>query len=408
MLAAPWGGPSLPDVSFGNLLLVTAVAFAAPFTLGLFPALRLPAVVVEILAGIVLGPSLMGWLRVDLPVQILSLIGLAFLLFLAGMEISFERLRGRILKLTGLAFLVSIGLALISGSGIGALGLVGSPLLLAIILLATSLGLVIPVLKDAGETNSTFGQLVISGASVGDFGAVLLLALFFSRQASSTASTVILLAGFGLVAALVVITLRRAGRVMRLTGLLLRLQDTTAEIRVRGAVLLLIGFVALARWLGLETILAAFLAGAGLRLVDRDQAMTHPNFRLKLEAMGFGFFIPVFFVASGVQFNLGALFSSGATAVRIPLFLLALLLVRGIPAALYRGVIGDRPALAAGLLQATSLPFIVAATQIGIQRNLITAATGAALVAAGLLSVMIFPAAALGLLQGGKPAGRGR
>jgi len=94
--------------------------------------------------------------------------------------------------------------------------------------------------------------------------------------------------------------------------------------------------------------------------------------------------------------------------VRIPLFLLALLLVRGIPAALYRGVIGDRPALAAGLLQATSLPFIVAATQIGIQRNLITAATGAALVAAGLLSVMIFPAAALGLLQGGKPAGRGR
>ena len=272
MLAAPWGGPSLPDVSFGNLLLVTAVAFAAPFTLGLFPALRLPAVVVEILAGIVLGPSLMGWLRVDLPVQILSLIGLAFLLFLAGMEISFERLRGRILKLTGLAFLVSIGLALISGSGIGALGLVGSPLLLAIILLATSLGLVIPVLKDAGETNSTFGQLVISGASVGDFGAVLLLALFFSRQASSTASTVILLAGFGLVAGLVVITLRRAGRVMRLTGLLLRLQDTTAEIRVRGAVLLLIGFVALARWLGLETILAAFLAGAGLRLVDRDQA----------------------------------------------------------------------------------------------------------------------------------------
>src|SRR5437879_541771 len=298
MLAAPWGGPSLPDVSFGDLLLVTAVAFAAPFTLGLFPALRLPAVVVEILAGIVLGPSLMGWLRVDLPVQILSLIGLAFLLFLAGMEISFERLRGRILKLTGLAFLVSIGLALISGSGIGALCLVGSPLLLAIILLPTSLGL--------------------------------------------------------------------------------------------------------------ETILAAFLAGAGLRLVDRDQAMTHPNFRLKLEAMGFGFFIPVFFVASGVQFNLGALFSSGATAVRIPLFLLALLLVRGIPAALYRGVIGDRPALAAGLLQATSLPFIVAATKIGIQRNLITAATGAALVAAGLLSVMIFPAAALGLLQGGKPAGRGR
>ncbi len=391
----------MPDVSFTNLLLVTVVAFAAPLVLGLYPRLRLPAVVVEILAGIVLGPSVLGWVRSDLPIQILSLIGLAFLLFLAGMEIDFDRLRGRVLRLAGTGFLLSLALALLAGYGIGALGLVRSPLLVAIILLATSLGLVIPVLKDAGEVTSAFGQLAVAGASIGDFGAVLLLSLFFSRQATSPAGTVVLLVGFVLVAGLVVVTLQRAGRVMRLSGLLLRLQDTTAEIRVRGAVLLLIGFVALARWLGLETILAAFLAGAALRLADRDAAITHPNFRLKLEAMGFGFFIPVFFVASGIQFNLGALFASSSSAVRVPLFLLALLLVRGVPALLYRGLVGDRPALAAGLLQATSLPFIVAAVEIGMQRNLVTPATGAALVTAGLLSVVIFPSTALAVLQAG-------
>jgi len=389
----------VPKVYFVNLLSVAAVAFAAPLLLGLRPRLRLPAVVLEIVAGIVLGPSVLGWVRVDLPIQILGTIGLAFLLFLAGMEIDLDRLRGRVLRLSAFSFGLSLGLALIAGFAAFAIGLVRSPLLVAIVLLATSLGLVVPVIKDANEESSQFGQLVIAAASIADFGAVILLSLFFSVEASSIVTKLLLLAGFVLVVALVVLGVTRVARTMPIAGLLVRLQDSTAEIRVRASVLLLIAFVALAQRLGLETILAAFLAGATVRLIDQDQRRTHPNFHLKLEAIGYGFLIPVFFVSSGLSFNLRALFASPSSLLRLPLFVAALLLVRGLPAVLYRRSIGGRRSLAAGLLQATSLPFIVAATAIGLQLRLMSPATGAALVGAGLVSVVAFPLAALTLLR---------
>jgi Kef-type K+ transport system membrane component KefB len=388
----------MPPVSFVNLLAVALIAFAAPFALGLFPRIRLPTVVLEIVAGILVGPVL-GWVRADLPVQILSILGLAFLLFLAGMEIDLERLRGRVLRLAGLAFAASAVLGIAAGYGAFALGLVRSPLLIGIILLATSLGLVVPVLKDAGEAATPFGQLVIAAASVADFGAVILLSLFFSGEASSPIVKAILLAGFAIVVVLVAAGVKRLERVVRLSALLVRLQDTTAEIRVRASILLLIAFTALAQKLGLETILAAFLAGATLRLVDQDQFRTHPNFPLKLEAIGYGFLIPVFFVGSGLQFDLRALFASSSSLLRLPLFLVALLAVRGLPAILYRGMIGGRRMVASGLLQATSLPFIVAATAIGLELRLISPATGAALVGAGLVSVVAFPVLALMLLR---------
>jgi len=182
---------------------------------------------------------------------------------------------------------------------------------------------------------------------------------------------------------------------MCIAAVLLRLQDTTAQIRVRGAFMLLVAFVALASLLGLETILGAFIAGVILRLVDGDQMMTHPQFRQKLEAVGFGVFIPVFFVTSGIRFDLAALFSSPSTMLRVPVFLVALLLLRGVPALLYHPLVGSRRVVVAGLLQATSLSFIVAASQIGTELGLITKAAGAALIAAGLLSVLIFPLLAL-------------
>ena len=254
----------MPDVSFTNLLIVCALAVAAPMLVGLLPWLRIPAVVLEIVTGIVLGPSVLGWLHVDLPVQILALFGLAFLLFLAGLEI--------------------------------------------------------------------------------------------------------------------------------------RLQDTTAEIRVRFAVVLLIGFTALAERFGLESILGAFLAGAVVGMVDRD-ATSHPNFRTKLEAIGYGFLVPVFFISSGVRLDLRDLLSHPAALARVALFLLALLVVRGVPALLNLRAAGPRATVAVALLQATSLPFIVTATQIGQELGQISAVTGAALVCAGLLSVLLFPPLALALLR---------
>jgi Kef-type K+ transport system membrane component KefB len=396
------------EIHFTNLLIVGVVAFSAPLLLGLAPALRLPAVVLEIVAGIVIGPSGLGWVEIDEPIEVLSLIGLAFLLFLAGLEVDLNRLRGRTLKVTAVGFVISFAVGLACGLALQAGDFVKSPLLIGIILTSTSLGVIVPVLKDSDEISSDFGQLVIAAASIADFGSIILLTLFFSGDAStSTTDKLILLGGFAAVVAGLGIALARAERSSALSNVLLRLQDTTAQIRVRGAFVLLLGFAALADQLGLEVILGAFAAGALLSLLDRDEMMTHPEFRTKLEAVGFGVFIPVFFVTSGLRFDLDALFSSASTVARVPLFLLALVLARGIPAILYRGLIGPRKTIVAGLLQATSLPFIVAATAIGQELDLITPASSAAFIAAGLLSVVVFPVLGLAILRREKPGQAG-
>jgi Kef-type K+ transport system membrane component KefB len=388
----------VPEVSFTNLLLVVAVAFAAPFVLGLAPRVRLPAIVLEIVAGIVIGPAVLGWVEVDEPIEVLNLIGLAFLLFLAGLEIDFGRLRGPLLRVSAIAYVVSFAIAIAICLALKAGDLIETPLLVAIILASTSLGVIIPVLKDVGEVSSGFGQLVIAGATIADFSAIFLLSIFFSGE-GGTGATIILLASFVLLAVVAYFALLEVERSTRIARELIRLQDTTAQIRVRGAVVLMIGFVALAETLGLEVILGAFAAGAILTLVDRDQEMTHPLFRRKLEAVGFGVFIPVFFVTTGLNFDLDALFAGTKAIVMIPIFLAALLAVRGLPALLYRRLVDRQRAAIAGILQATSLPFIVAAAAIGMDLGLLSQAEGAALIAAGLLSVMIFPALGLVLLK---------
>jgi Kef-type K+ transport system membrane component KefB len=386
------------ELHYTNLLIVTAVGFGAPLLLGFFPRVRVPSVVLELVAGIAIGPAVLGWVRVDEPVTVLASVGLAILLFLAGLEIEFSKLRGQVLRLTAIGFVVSFAIAVAVGLAFKGAGTVKSPLFLAIVLCSTSLGVLVPVLKDAGEIGSKFGQLVIAACSIADFGAVILLSLFFSREAKSTTSQVLLLGGLIVVSALVGLTVRGVEHSARVRSVLRMLQDTTAQIRVRGAFVLMIGLVALATNLGLEVILGAFIAGAILTLIDRDEMMTHPELRLKLEAVGFGVFIPVFFVTSGVNYDLDAL-GGASTLARVPLFLAALVVVRGLPALVYRGVLPRSRIVVAAVMQSTSLPFIVAATAIGRDIGVITAANQAALIAAGLVSVLAFPALGLALLR---------
>jgi Kef-type K+ transport system membrane component KefB len=389
----------MPPVEFTNLLIICVIALLAPLALGFAPRLRIPAVVLEIVAGIVVGPSVLGWVEVDLPVQVLALFGLAFLLFLAGLEIDLTRLRSRVLTVAAIGYLISLVLGLGAGLTFRGAGWVGQPLLFAIALSATSLGLIVPVLKDAGRLDSDVGQTTLAAATVADFAAIVLLSLFFSTSGGgSTGAKLVLLVAFVAMVAATGFAVRTAGRSARLTGVLVRLQDTTAEIRVRAAVVLLVAFTAMAEAFGLETILGAFLAGALVGLVDRDTT-SHPHFRTKLEAIGFGFLIPVFFVSSGVRLDLTGLLADPAALARVPLFLLALLIVRGVPALLNLRFQGPRATMAIGLLQATSLPFIVTAVQIGVELGKISTVTAAALVCAGLLSVLIFPLVALALLR---------
>ncbi len=386
-------------MSFTGLVLVCLVAFVAPLLLGLMPKVRLPAVVLEILAGIAIGPAGLKLVSVDEPIRVLSLLGLAFLLFLAGLELDVRLLRGRVLQLTGLGFVMSVVLAYAIAVALRSAGIVESALLVAICLSATALGVVAPVLKDAGETTTPFGQLIIAAASIADFGSILILSLLFSREEASSTAQLVLMGGFAVLTLAIVAALTVAERSSALSAVLKRLQDSTAQIRIRGAFLLMVGFTALAARLGLELILGAFVAGALLSVLDADYHQTHPKFHEKLEAIGFGVFVPVFFVTSGLRFDVAALFSDSNTIFRVPIFLGALLVARGVPALLYRPLVGQSKAIVAGLLQATSLPFIVAATTIGIDLQAMNKSNASALVAAGLLSVVIFPMTGLALLR---------
>jgi Kef-type K+ transport system membrane component KefB len=386
------------DISFTSVAVVAAVALVAPLALGV-TGLRLPSIVVEILLGILVGPQVLGWAEQDEPVEVLSVVGLAFLLLLAGLEVDYDRLRGRLLRLTSLGYALSLGIALVVGLALKAGDLVRSPLLIAIMLSATGLGIILPILKDAGETSTPFGRVVIAGASIAEVVPIVLLSLFFSGKGGLGAGAVLLVT-FAVFVVAVAAAIFAAEHSMRLSLTFMKLQDTTAEIRVRGAFLLLILFVVLAEQFGLEAILGAFLAGATLKLLDRDDAMTHTFFRRKLEAIGFGVFVPFFFVATGLRLDVESLFASGSALARVPIFLGALLLVRALPALLYRPLAERREQLVAGgLLQATSLSFLIVAGQLGVDLGLISAVNYTALVAAGLISVVVFPLVALGLLR---------
>jgi Kef-type K+ transport system membrane component KefB len=214
----------MEDIHFSNLLIVVAVAFAAPLALGFFPRLRLPAIVLEIVLGIVIGPAGLGWVEPDLPVEVLALIGLAFLLFLAGLEVDVERLRGKVLKVTAAGFMVSLVVGVVVGLGLQAGDFVGSPLFIAIVLVSTSLGVIVPVLKDSGNIGSDFGQLVIAAASIADFGAIILLSLFFSGEGSTDiAGKLILLGLFAVAVVLTGLAIAGVEHSRRVSGVLVRL-----------------------------------------------------------------------------------------------------------------------------------------------------------------------------------------
>jgi Kef-type K+ transport system membrane component KefB len=236
----------MPDVSLMAVLTVAAIAFLVPLGLGLVTSLRIPSVVLEIAAGIVIGPAVLGLVDADLPLQVLALLGLAFLLFLAGLEIDLNRLRGARLLSATAGFVVSLAIALGIGSGLKVAGLIEAPLLVAIILSATSLGIVIPVLAEAGQVGTTLGQLIIAGSSIADFGAIILLSLFYSGDSSSIGSTLLLIGGFVVLVVATGVALAEIEHSSRLSSALRRLQDASAQIRVRGALLLLVGLVVVA------------------------------------------------------------------------------------------------------------------------------------------------------------------
>ncbi|NLE22331.1 MAG: cation:proton antiporter [Actinobacteria bacterium] len=385
------------EFTLTNLLLVSLLAFAVPFVLAFFPRVRVASAVLELVAGIVFGPELLDWIEIDAPVEIMSSIGVAFLLFLAGMELDLRVLRGPALRRGAAAFMISLLLAIGILLVFKEFGLVETPLLIAIALSATSVGIVVPVLRDSGLLHSPAGLFTIAGSSMAEFGTIVLLGLFFARDGSSPRVEAVLLVVFGVLAVLLLRGLVWFSGREATQAIFRRLDDTSSQVRVRLAIVVLLAAAVVASAFGFEAILGTFLAGAIFAVVIRGWHDLE-TFRKKIDAVGFGFFVPVFFVVSGMRLDLQALLGWLEIGTVLVL-LLVLLVVRALPVLLYRRYLTDREALASGLLQATNLSFVVVAVTVGEGIGAITYSGGTALIAAGLLSAVIFPPLAHALLR---------
>jgi Kef-type K+ transport system membrane component KefB len=382
---------------FTGLLVVAVVAFVAPVLAGLVPRRLVPAVVVEVLLGVVVGPQGLGWVKPQGAVELLYLMGLGFLLFLAGQDIDPAHFRDPMLRVTGLAYLISLAVAFPVALGLIALAPGSDLRLIALSLTSSSLGILVPVVRDAGEIDSEFGQLTVLAGTVGEFASLLLLTILFSADAKSTPEQILYVAIMGVAAALVGVGLYTLWRTGRMSRLLTSFDDTSSQLRVRGAFVILLIFAGLAHGFGVDSLLGAFVGGVVLRWADRDDRPHIEVFKAKLDAIGFGFLIPVFFVVTGVQFDVRALFSHTAALELVPLLVVAIGVVRGVPALLYRSRLGTRRAVAVGFLQSATLTFPVVVAEIGLSLNLLSQASAAALIGAALVSALVFPAVALSL-----------
>ena len=380
------------------LFLVPAAVAAAPLlATGLGRWVSIPLVVFEIVLGVLLGPAVLGWVPPDQTVTTLSDFGLAMLFFLAGSEIDLPGLRGRVLNRSVLGWV----LALVAGLtvGVGLMTLLGhSPVagvFVGIALTSTALGTLMPVLRDAGELGSPFGIAVIGIGAVGEFGPLIAISLFLSGRAPGVAALV-LLAFCALAAGAIVVSAR--GRHRRLHAVIRRTLRTSGQFAVRFVLLVVAALVALSLLLGLDMLLGAFTAGVLVRLVlDGADPEDRDAVEAKLEAVGFGFLVPVFFVVTGIRFDLQALTSSPVALILVGVFGVLLLVIRG-----SSGLISAPPGSSAAdrralvLLAATGLPIVVAVTDIGVEDGTLPVEIAGALVGAGMLSVLLFPLLALG------------
>jgi Kef-type K+ transport system membrane component KefB len=382
------------DLVRQDILIVALVAAAAPILADLSRRVRVPIVVAEIALGIIVGPEVLDLARTDDFISGLSTFGLAFLFFLAGLEIEFERIRGKPIELGALGWLLSVGLAFAIAVVLWTADVINAPILVALALTTTALGTLMPILRDSGILGERLGRWVLGAGAVGEFGPVVIVSIILAVEAGDPWRSVLLFAfaGIAVLAALVAVRARPA----RVVELVRATMHTSGQLAIRLTLLVLVALVVLASELGLDVILGAFAAGIIVGFVTRGEGYDSTEFEDKLDAVGYGFLIPIFFIATGMDFDVDALLDSPSAMALVPGFALLFLITRGLPALLlYRGEVerGERVPLA--LFSAAALPLIVAITEIGTETGVMRPEEAVALVGAGMLSVLIFPLLAL-------------
>jgi Kef-type K+ transport system membrane component KefB len=401
----PWIPPLAVEAEIDEtslLVIVAAAAIAGLLVMLLSPRLTIPVVVVELILGIIIGPQVLDLAEVDPTTDFLGELGLGMLFFFAGYEIDFDRIKGRSLEFALIGWGLSLVLAYSIGGVLAAAGVVVSYLYTGSAMATTAIGTLIPILSDAGEMRTKFGTYLLGAGAMGEFGPILLLTLILSAE--NPLHEALILTLFVILAVLTgVLAVRSAWRGWPLIE---RTFETSSQLAVRLAVVLVFGLVALAAELGLDLLLGGFVAGMITRVALRGREVA--VFDSKLTAVGYGLLIPFFFVTSGMEFNLDALGESAEAALKVPLFLALFLVVRGIPALLlYRSVLAARDRLALAFFCATELPLVVAITTVAIDEGHMHSDTAAGLVGAAILSTLIYPLVGLRLRRDPEAAAAG-
>ncbi|HEX3242260.1 MAG TPA: cation:proton antiporter [Solirubrobacterales bacterium] len=374
------------EVDSGSFFAIVVVAALAAVTVAIVPRrLAPPVVVLELLLGILVGPQVLGLAHSDAFIDFFSNLGLGMLFFFAGYEIDFDRIRGRPLELGALGWLFSIVLAYSIAGVLAAAGVIVSALYTGSAMATTAIGTLIPILRDNGELKTRFGTYLLAAGGAGEFGPVLLVTLVLStNQPLHEAGILVAFVALALLLALASVRLAWRG-----WSALERTFESSSQLAVRITVVLVFGLVLLAGELGLDILLGGFVAGMIVRAALKGHELS--IFESKLTAVGFGFFVPFFFITSGIEFDLDALGSVGAVA-KLLMFFGLFVVVRGTPALLlYRGVLQARQRAALAFYCATELPLVVAITTIAIDDGDMKTSTAAGLVGAAMLSTLIFP-----------------
>ena len=381
-----------------DLVAVALVAALTPLVVALLPGPKIPQVVVFLLGGVLIGPHVLGLAETE-NIQLLADVGLGFLFLLAGYELDPQLLRQRPGRLAITGWLMSAAISVAVTAGLTAVGYIKDYVPVGLALTTTALGTLLPILRDNGMLGGRFGRQVFAAGAVGELFPILIIAVFLTKRGHFIALASVVLVGVLAIVLSLVPWLARSRAVRRI---IMEGQDATAQITLRWAVVLLFALLAFAERFGLDVVLGAMLAGIVLRIWTRRLNLGTESLERKFDTVGYGIFIPIFFISSGMTIDLTAIIHS---PLRLLVLLALLLVVRGLPSLLvYQHDLERRQRLEMTFITATSLPLLIALAEIGEQDGVMLPATAAALVGAGVLSVLIFPLVAVGLHRSGDKA----